>query len=290
MLYFLWWLLCLNNDTKPNANQTGNFLPLDNMVQIPAGKFTMGSNNAELDEQPAHELSISSFYLCKYEVTVAEFKTFVEASGYQTDAEKTGGTETWKMDHNGFERPNSDQQHPVMHVSWNDAMAYCKWLSQKTGKTYRLPTEAEWEYVAGNGAKHTKYDWGNGAPIGKKGGSIADEQGAAQFGWTQADYMIFLGYKDGYEASAPVGSFSPNELGICDLSGNLSEWCQDWYSESYYPSSPASNPKGPTKGSEKVIRGGSWGTAPADTEVHKRDSGEPGRRGGSLGFRVARDL
>ncbi len=271
------------------------------MALIPAGTFQMGSNDGESDEKPVHSVTVSSFYLGKYEVTVRQFKEFIDASGYTTDAEKDGGSNfwngkewekkrgtNWKHDAEGNLRPSSEYNHPVIHVSWNDATEYCKWLAQKTGKPYRLPTEAEWEYAAGNGAKHTKYSWGNGNPSGKQGGSVADESGATKFNWTKSAENIFLGYNDGFPTTAPVGSFNANEFGLFDMTGNVWEWCQDWYGSDYYANSPSSNPQGPSTGSYRVLRGGSWGSDPQNCRVAYRVSDNPGDRHGGTGFRLAR--
>jgi formylglycine-generating enzyme required for sulfatase activity len=273
----------------------------DNMVLIPGGSFQMGSNDGESDEKPVHEVRISSFYLSKYEVTVGEFKQFIDATSYQTDADKDGGSSAWdgkawtktagvnwKCDPEGKARPSTAYNHPVIHVSWNDATEYAKWLSKKTGLNYRLPTEAEWEYAAGNGNKHTKYSWGNSNPAGKQGGNVADETGASKFNWTKSTEYIFVGYNDGFASTAPVGSFNANELGLHDMSGNVWEWCQDWYGSDYYAKSPASNPSGPTSGSFRVYRGGSWYYDPILARVAFRSYFSPGLRVNYLGFRLAR--
>jgi formylglycine-generating enzyme required for sulfatase activity len=170
-------------------------------------------------------------------------------------------------------------------VSWNDATAYCQWLSQKTGKTYRLPTEAEWEYAAGNGAKHYKYSWGSYVPSGSENvGNVADETSHPKYGkWTNTG---FDGYRDGYFFAAPVGSFQPNELGLYDMTGNVWEWCNDWYDKNYYSNSPGSNPKGPSSGSDRVRRGGSWNNSAANSRVAYRSNDTPDYRSASMGFRL----
>jgi formylglycine-generating enzyme required for sulfatase activity len=179
-----------------------------------------------------------------------------------------------------------ERRDPVIHVSWNDAKAYCEWLSEKSGQTYRLPTEAEWEYAAGNGAKHTKYSWGNGQPYGKKAGNLADETGAEAFNWNKTADSIFLGYDDGYKSTAPVGSFLPNDFGLYDMTGNVWEWCSDWKGD--YSSGIQTNPQGPSMGSGRVFRGGSWGDSPLYCRVAGRDDGAPHGRVSIVGFRIAR--
>lgn len=270
----------------------------DNMVFIRGGAFQMGSTDGEDDEKPVHSATVSDFYLSKYEVTVAEFRAFVEASGYLTDAEKEGWSwvynrkewvkengRNWRHDPEG---KTADDNHPVINVSWNDATEYCKWLSQKTGKAYRLPTEAEWEYAAGNGDKHIKYSWGNAAPAGRKGGSLSDETAAKKFNWTRSNANIFMNYDDGFASTAPVGSFDPNEFGLYDMTGNVNEWCSDWYGSKYYKNSLPSNPTGPSSGSYRVLRGGSWNNDPQYMRVACRGNGTPAYRNFNVGFRLAR--
>jgi formylglycine-generating enzyme required for sulfatase activity len=272
-----------------------------NMILIPGGSFQMGSDDGESDEKPIHTVNISSFYLSKYQVTVEEFKQFIDATGYQTDADKDGGAYSWngtkrektgginwRFDAEGKIRPVFHYKHPVIHVSWNDATAYCKWLSQKTGLTYRLPTEAEWEYAAGNGSKHTKYSWGEVSPVGKQGGNVADETAAAKFKWIRDAATSFIGYSDGFASTAPVGVFNANDYGLFDMSSNVSEWCQDWYDASYYVQSLSNNPQGPNTGSYRVIRGGSWNLDIPYVRVANRSYGLPSNRRDDIGFRLAR--
>jgi formylglycine-generating enzyme len=287
-LSLLFVLLCLTKlatAQKPNDEEY-------NMVLVRGGTFRMGSESGDNDEKPVHEVSLSDFYLGKYEVTVKEFRQFIETSGYLTDAEKEGkssgydGTEwteiagrNWRHSPDGKIAPDN---HPVINVSWNDAISYCKWLAKITGKKYRLPTEAEWEYAAGNGLKHTKYSWGNDAPVEKKSGNVVDETGKAQF----PDWITFEGYTDGFVFNAPVGSFEPNTLGLYDLSGNVWEWCSDW--KGPYSADKQSNPVGPRLGYYRVIRGGSWGSDPQYCQVAFRSGYGPGVRDYSFGFRLAK--
>jgi formylglycine-generating enzyme required for sulfatase activity len=266
-------------------------------VRIKGGSFDMGSNDGESDEKPVHRVTLGEYYLSKHEVTVTQFKAFVDDTGHQTDAEKGDGSYAWtgstwekktgvdwRCDVEGKRRPASEYNHPVVHVSWNDAAAYAQWVSRKTGERYRLPTEAEWEYAAGNGSRHTKYSWGNSDPSGKRGGNVADETAKARFStWT-----IFTGYTDGYVFTAPVGAFDPNDFGLHDMTGNVWEWCADWYGSDYYGSSPAANPTGPTSGSARVLRGGSWYGDPAVCRVADRYGSAPDGRDDYVGFRLAR--
>lgn len=271
-------------------------------VLVRGGTFQMGQSDPDIggsgkskNEQPVHSVTVSNFNMGKYEITVTQFKAFVDDTGYKTDAEKEGTSRiynysknqfedikgvNWKCDAQGNIRPQSEYNHPVIHVSWNDADAYCKWLSRKTGKSYRLPTEAEWEYAAGNGSRHTKYSWGNGDPSGKNGGNVADETAKKTFStWT-----IFSGYTDGYVYTAPVGQYNSNDFGLYDMTGNVWEWCSDWYSS--YDSGAVSNPTGAATGSNRVHRGGSWNSGPVHCRVANRGSGTPSNRSFNLGFRV----
>ena len=288
-------------DTYPNgiyANEAREKVRIDNMVLVRGGTFQMGSTDGEEDEKPVHPVTVSDFYLGKYEVTVAEFRAFVEATSHSTDAEKDDGSYFWE-DSKWQKKPGinwrhdaegkiAQDNHPVLHVSWNDAIAYCQWLSKQTGQNYRLPTEAEWEYAAGNGSKHTKYSWGNEAPKGKKGGSLADETGATHFNWTKSATNIFLGYQDGFVATAPVGSFDPNGLGLYDMTGNVWEWCSDWYDSDFYKNSSQNNPTGAASGTYRVLRGRSWCNYPQYCRVANRSDSTPSVRDGNIGFRLAR--
>lgn len=170
------------------------------------------------------------------------------------------------------------EDHPVVGVSYNDVIEYIKWLNRQSNKQYRLPTEAEWEYAARSGGKRYKYSWGNGSPSG----NIADETAKAQFpSWT-----VWAGYYDGYVFTAPVGKFAKNELGLYDMTGNVWEWCQDWYDKDYYSRRVRDNPKGPDSGQYRVLRGGSWSDTAGDGRASYRFRGEPMGRSYDVGFRL----
>jgi formylglycine-generating enzyme len=265
------------------------------MVLIQGGTFQMGSNDGDSDEKPVHSTTISSFYMSKYEITIAQFKSFVDEEMYKTDAEKEDGCYiwfnstwykkadiNWRYDIEGNLYALTQFNHPVVHVSWNDAVAYCAWLNRKTGKNYRLPTEAEWEYAAGNGNKHTQYSWGNSDPTLSKVGNLADETAKKKF----TDWTILEGYTDNYVFTAPVGSFPPNDFGLYDMSGNVGEWCNDW--EGKYSNDKATqNPSGPLSGSYRIFRGGTWLHNLSSCRVTDRASYEPTFRRHFLGFRLA---
>lgn len=289
------------------ANQT-TFLVVDRktaragsispeMVFVRGGSFEMGSENGDPDEKPLHTVTLEDFYIGKYEVTLYQFRQFIFETGYQTDADKDRGSYhwtgvkwekksgvNWKVGPELFIRQQTDYDHPVLHVSWNDASEYCKWLSGKTGQSYRLPREAEWEYAAGNGAAHTRYSWGDKEPSGESVGNVADQAAKRR----SPELSIAGSYDDGYVYTAPIGSFKPNTLGICDMTGNVAEWCLDWYDPGYYAMSPENDPEGPNKGTYRVIRGGSWDMPVYQQRVADRSFDVPSYRNYAIGFRVVR--
>jgi formylglycine-generating enzyme required for sulfatase activity len=281
------------------------------MVFVEGGTFQMGSTEGDSDEKPVHSVTVSDFYIGRFEVTVEAFSEFVQATDYRTDAEKKGGSYlwensewtlkagiNWRFDAAGKQRPASEYNHPVLHVSWNDAVAYCNWLSQQhryepvytingdqvtanwDADGYRLPTEAEWEFAARSRGKNYKYAWGNDQP----NGNIADQTTKQTYdGWT-----IWEGYTDGYVHTAPVGRFEQGDLGLSDMTGNVWEWCWDWYDSDYYDNSPSRNPHGPSTGSGRVLRGGSWYIRPANLRCAYRGNSSPDSRSLDIGFRLTR--
>jgi sulfatase modifying factor 1 len=257
-------------------------------TSIKGGCYEMGDtfDAGEHDEVPAHGVCVEDFSIGTYEVTVAQFKTFAAETGYITEAEKAGGcyiytpnqwryekSATWRSP--GF--PQEDR-HPVTCVSFNDAQAFTAWLTKKTGKSYRLPREAEWEYVARSGGKSYKYSWGNEDPSG----NVADESARKEF----PELSVWEGYNDGFVYTAPVGSFKTNDLGVYDMSGNVWEWCEDWYEKEYYKASPKDNPKGPGEGTRRVVRGASWFDIPQNQRAANRGSTDPSKANVITGFRV----
>jgi len=222
------------------------------MVYVPGGSFQMGSNSdeADSDEQPVHEVTLDGFWMDQTEVTNAQFATFLNEEGNQTE-----GGETWLdiededclIEESGGEfQPKSGYvEHPVIEVSWYGAAAYCEWAGG------RLPTEAEWEYAARGEQGHI-YPWGDEFDCSR--GNFDDE--------TEIDSYVVPGGEgcDGYIRTAPVGSF-PEGASWCDaldMAGNVWEWVADWYEEDYYERSPVENPTGPESGEYRVLRGGSW--------------------------------
>jgi sulfatase modifying factor 1 len=287
------------------------------LILIPAGEFTMGSGESAegtaaffkknygpdslparffKHEHPQHRVRITKpLYLGTYHVTRGQFRQFVEDSGYKTDAEKGNfpGAYGWDakkkwFDFNkayswrnaGFEQTD---EHPVVNVSRNDTVAFCEWLSKKEGKTYRLPTEAEWEYACRAGTT-TRYHSGDDPETLATVANVADATAKAKF----PDWTWTIKASDGYVFTAPVGQFKPNAFGLYDMHGNAWQWCADWYGEDYYGKSPADDPTGPDTGDDRVLRGGSWDCGPGFTRSAKRNWNSPGNRYYNAGFRVAR--
>jgi len=267
-------------------------------VRVPAGNFLMGSPTWEKDrgsdEGPQHEVRLSAFTIGKYEVTVGEFQSFVEATGYTTEAEREGGGYVWtgfrweqQADAN-WRNPNFAQceSSPVVMVSWSDAMAYCNWRSTKEGlrpcyaisgtsascdfgaNGYRLPTEAEWEYAAKGGPQS---------------GSLAANEVYA--GSANLDQVAWYSGNSGGKTQ-PVGQKTANALGLYDMAGNVWEWCWDWYGS--YVSGPQTDPTGASSGVGRVARGGGWFYVGEDLRSAFRGYLSPGGRLNFLGFRVLR--
>ena len=241
------------------------------MVYVKGGEYEMGCGDDEKGKDGGtHRVRVNDFYIGKYEVTVGQWRKFVEETNYGGDGENWWGCSK------GMSSPDYGQEdnHPVSCVSWVEAVAFIEWFSRKTGKGYRLPTEAEWEYAArGRGGKVTY-----GTKTGELTHDLANYEGT--------------GGKDVWEHTSPVGSFAANALGLCDMSGNVWEWCNDVYGSDYYKNSPADNPLGPApaSGSYRVIRGGSWFNGPRGVRAAFRGSDPPSNRDDYVGFRLARTL
>jgi formylglycine-generating enzyme required for sulfatase activity len=287
------------------------------LVRIPPGEFLMGSPEplevlsraypnyefvriAELgDDRPAHKVRITkAFYFGIHEVTIGQFKQFVEESSYRTEAERdgTGGygidlkTREWvpgRRPEYSWRNPGFPQRddHPVVNVTWNDAMAFCRWLGQKERQTYRLPTEAEWEYACRAGTT-SRYHCGDLPESLAKAANIYDASSRKVFPeWGR----YALKSDDGYPFTAPVGSFRPNAFGLYDMHGNVWEWCSDWYDEHYYARSPIDDPQGPPSGRLRVRRGGGWHGWPLYVRSAFRNFNTPQSRYLNLGLRVVRE-
>ena len=264
---------------ETNKKPVPDLPPFMEMVRVAGGSF----------KREGYDITVSSFLMGKYEVTVGQFAQFISETNYKTDAEKGDGSYidnngdwkkksgvNWRYDE-GKLRPINNYNYPVIHVSHYDAVAFCEWLSRKEGKVHRLPTEAEWEYAAGGGSNNRRIWAGTN-----------DESQLATVG-NFCDVNCAESWKDkkqndGYKYSSPVGIFKANSLGLHDLSGNVWEWCSDW--RDTYPSTAQTNPTGPVTGTNRVLRGGSWYYAPYDARVADRNNGTPGGRGSNCGFRL----
>ena len=242
------------NNKNANNNRVNNSIP-EGMIFVEGGEFLMGSNDGDDNEKPVHKVKVNSFYIGKFEVTEIFWEAII------------GPDESFKPWYADY---------PKRFVSWDGAQKFIKKLNEKTGKKYRLPTEAEWEYAARGGKKSKGFTFA--------GGNVID-----QVGW-------YLGNSNGPNK---VGKLRPNELGIYDMSGNVWEWCQDWYNENYYNESPIDNPQGPESGEYKVQRGGSYlgpismsnGVYSGNKlKIHDRDYDDPGDDDRDYGFRLVLDI
>lgn len=263
------------------------------MVIVPAGYFDMGSPDAEdgrgKDEGPVHQVKVVKFALGKYEVTRGEFTAFVKATKYSAgDSCSTleeGMVENRKGDWRILHY-DQGERHPIGCISWDDAQAYAKWLSRKSGKKYRLPTEAEWEYAARANTTTSRF-WGDDADLACEFANAADKtaqeliEGASSWGIHECT--------DGFDFTSPVGSFKANAFGLNDMLGNAWEWTEDSYHESFVDA-PSNNKAWKGDGEKRVLRGGSWNNGPRNVRSGVRNGAVPGKRFSFFGFRVARTL
>ncbi len=265
------------------------------LVYIPEGCFQMGSSPEEKDrdsdEGPVHKVCLDAFWMGKYEVTNDEYVQFLNDVG-KRGTEKRPWFETEKEDSRSkiqgkvgkFKVKLGYERHPVNNVSWYGAVAYIDWLNQETetGKKYRLPTEAEWEYAARAGTKTARH-WGDDISCDK---AMYDNYSATD---NCAEYVRKKGFENG--STAPVGSYSKNQFDLHDMLGNVYEWCADWYDKEYYVESKKqggiNNPGGALTGSNRVIRGGGWYFNPRNVRSAFRSGYTPGYRSNGLGFRLA---
>jgi formylglycine-generating enzyme required for sulfatase activity len=250
------------------------------MVLIPGGSFEMGNHfgDGDGDELPVHTVELDEFYMDVHEVTVGQFREFVNQSGYSYDfnrADERGRT---------VAKHSPADNYPMVFVNWIDATAYAKWAGK------RLPTEAEWEYAARGGLKGKRYPWGSGDPTGKEC-NFADTNADAFLRGIDPDWAD-LDVDDGHAFTAPVGSFAANGYGLYDMAGNVQEWCADWHGSDYYSESPASNPTGPASSpnDERVLRGGSWTSNTDYLRVDNRYHFLPKSRKSTRGFRCVSGL
>ena len=303
-------------------DQLGSNLYGPEMVVIPAGRFIMGSPEGEpgrfADEGPQHEVNLTkAFALGRKEVSVAEFAQFVTATDYLTDAETSGGSWirhpdvtvnnwllvediNWRHDHLG--NPAA-ANFPVVHVDWHDAQAYAEWLSITTGQRYRLPSEAEFEYANRAGSR-SAYWWGNGSPVQPVANirGVKEELIMARQHWSITGierkhatddgptWYAFPNYSDGFGGLAPVGSLQTNRFNLYDTTGNVWEWTEDCYQDSY-KNTPTDGQSVNMKNCERrVLRGASFYCLPRFVRSANRWAKPAETRGMYIGFRVAREL
>ncbi|WP_425613877.1 formylglycine-generating enzyme family protein [Anatilimnocola sp. NA78] len=288
-------------------------------VLIPAGEFEMGSPAEQLKiaqselksdfaegETPRHKVSLSKPFLFSiYEVTCADFEAFVAATGHVTESETD---QSWKggngwdpiklkfvfrdrrFDWRKIGYPQS-RRHPVVNVTHGDCLAFCKWLSQKEGRNYRLPTEAEWEYACRAGSDSLFY-FGDDPKLLIRQGNVADEE--LKKTMPRESYEYAPG-SDSHAFTAPVGLYPPNPWGLFDMHGNVSELCSDYFDPKYYERSPPLDPPGPdaplnARRPRFVVRGGSWQDSPADIRSANRIFVSNDNRHCYIGFRVVLEV
>ena len=281
------------------------------MVYISGGSFLMGTDDKDGfpsdGEGPIRKVTVNPFYMDECTVTNAEFKSFIDATGYITEAEKfgwsfvfyqflspkTAGRVTQQVQQTpwwmvvegaswnhpeGLDSTIDDRlDHPVIHVSWNDAQAYCKWVGK------RLPTEAEWEFAARGGLEQKKYPWGDELTPG----------GVHKCNIWQGSFPNTNTIDDGYAGTAPAKSFPTNGYGLYNIAGNVWEWCSDWFGVNTYKNGGRKNPQGPKTGDMRVMRGGSYlchYTYCNRYRVAARTSNTPDSSTGNIGFRCVADV
>ncbi len=282
--------------------------PTTGMVRVAGGTFTMGSQDdcayPADGEGPVHDVGLSPFWIDVEAVTNERFAVFVDATGYRTDAERYG----WSFVFGGFlpddfpataavaaapwwrqvfgadwqhpEGPHSEvrarHNHPVVHVSWSDAVAYCAWWGA------RLPTEAEWEHAAGGGVSGRPFPWGD----------ALEPEGVHRMNVWQGTFPASNSAADGYVGTCPVDAYGPNDFGLYNMTGNVWEWCADWFDAGYYERSPHLDPLGPATGTHRVMRGGSYLCHESYCRRYRvaaRSANTPDSSTGNLGFRCGRD-
>jgi formylglycine-generating enzyme required for sulfatase activity len=285
---------------QPDAKDgeiTSKTFPAIKLVRIPAkGKqFTMGAPKGEPGQrfdETEHSVTLTAdFYLAVVPVTRGQFAAFVKETGYVTDPEKGGKGLGWDPVKKEFveggkfdwRKPGFEQtdEHPVVKTSWNDAMAFCKWLGKKDGREYRLPTEAQWEFACRAGTK-TRYSFGDDGEQIVKHANVAD----AKFREVTGN-MWGIKDNDGYAFTCPVGLFRKNAFGLQDMHGNTKQWCSDVFAD--YPREAVTDPEGPEAKGEvfRVLRGGCWRNEPIYGRSASRKSGEQNDAGIEVGFRLA---
>ena len=218
------------------------------MITVEGGSFTMGDEGGDKDEKPVHKVTVGTFRMAKTETTVSQWREFCIATRRRMPEAP------WFGQHD---------DHPIVNVSWDDAVAYCTWLSEKKNQRYRLPTEAEWEFAADGGKKGRGYLYSGGKT---------------------ADSVAWFGGKS--HGTMPVAQMLPNESGLYDMTGNVWEWCSDWYDAAYYEKRVSDSPKGPSTGKFYTLRGGAWDIGARNSRNTYRNPLSPSSRNHNKGFRV----
>lgn len=282
-----------------------------NMVKLDGEVFLMGTDSDEAfpedGEGPVRKIQLDGFYIDRFAITNEQFAEFVKATEYQTESERLGwsfvfqghipkerynelvaatvpGASWWcRVNGAGWKHPegpdstiNNRPHHPVTHVSWNDAQAYCAWAGK------RLPTEAEWEFAARGGLEQKTYPWGDDL--------IPQNQHLCNV-WQGTFPYLDLG-EDGYTGPAPVDAFPPNGYGLHNVTGNIWEWCNDWFDAVYHTTATRLNPVGPPRGTSKVMKGGSYLCHASYCNRYRpaaRTSNTPDSATTNIGFRCVRD-
>jgi formylglycine-generating enzyme required for sulfatase activity len=292
-------------------NQIMDKPAFENMITIPKGTFTMGTDTQDGfpadGEGPARQVTVDAFKISPYAVTNAEFQAFIEATGYVTEAERFGWSfvfhllaseETkrratnvpqgapwwlvvegayWAAPEGADSAIDDRMDHPAVHISWNDAEAYCRWAE------VRLPTEAEWEYAARGGLERKTYPWGD----------LLKPDGEHRCNIWQGKFPIKNNGSDGYVGTAPVHAYEPNGYGLYSMSGNVWEWCQDWFSTAYHRQTANTNPIFNQPAGNRSMRGGSYLCHRSYCNRYRvaaRSSNTPDSSTGNCGFRVVRTL
>jgi sulfatase modifying factor 1 len=297
-------------EPTPSIQKKSRKPSLESMIFLEGGQFLMGTDDQEGfpadGEGPVRSIRLNPFYIDACTVSNAQFLEFVQDTGYVTDAEKFGWSYVfhlfvsekarsavkqaipnlpwwlavegayWKQPEGPGSNIEDRMNHPVVHVSWNDATAYCQWAGK------RLPTEAEWEYAARGGLVQKRYPWGD----------VLKPDGEHRCNIWQGKFPVKNNASDGYIGTAPVDAFPPNGFGLYNVSGNVWEWCSDWFSPDFHITGPRENPTGPPTGDAKVIRGGSYLCHKSYCNRYRvaaRSKNTPDSSTGNIGFRCAAD-
>jgi formylglycine-generating enzyme required for sulfatase activity len=271
------------------------------LVRIPAGRFVMGAAPGEEDRErlaaefrhrsePQRPIEVPSFLAGRFEITRAQYRAFAEATGRGSDGCFVWTDSGFELQRDkGWRTPSypQDDSHPAVCISWNDAQAYLAWLQQKTGRAYRLLSEAEWEYAARAGTTTARF-WGDDAQ-----GSCRNANGADLTAQREVPGTIihdFVRCDDGHAYTAPAGSYAPNAFGLYDMLGNAWEWVQDCWNTDYAEMNSGARAQASGDCSRRVVRGGSWDDSPTALRAAYRVGSPTTVRVYGRGFRVARDL